>query len=283
MDVHLADRMKQMILDPLINDARGWIVNDLLRPFDYRPPQGDEVVCVAKEDFPAVREWLDALDAPGTWNEFVRDEWIQRSLSGVFTILQFPSGAEPLIAFTKWSDALLLRRRGLTALLNRNRFELIDTSSSIYLPEAIDFFSYRGILFALDWGNVERTMSFREVTKASAVEHWDTFKGEVPVDAPEALWVVIEKSVRHQNTINRAFSMPGRLAPSMDRIESFIRDRGLTITVQNGQLVVNPADKEQVLHLITIIADGYVTSDITDRRLRTMEAEEYAAPITAAR
>ena len=273
-DVTLASRMKNIVLGPILNSGRSWLDNDEIKAFDSRPPQGDEVVTLTDVDFPAVAEWFQALPPALTWATFRREEWISRNISGVFYVVQFADGSEPLIAFTRWNDGMLLRRKGVLAILSDNRYIIEDTTDAVYLPDKIDFFHYQGITFGMNWDALEKSVNFREVTKAKAVGHWATFTAEVPLANSDRVWAMFNKSIRTQNTINKAFSQPRRVPLDMQRVEQFIQQRNLSIRCQNGQLVVDENDRGQLLHLLTILADGYVTSDITDRHLRTFDAED---------
>jgi len=127
-------------------------------------------------------------------------------------------------------------------------------------------------MFALKWHNFESALAFREVSRQRATELWTAYNQAIPISNSELIWEVIGKNVRNQNTIIKALSHPGRSRPTISRIEAFIRERGLKVRVDNGALALDPRDKAQVDELVLIMADGFVTSDLTSQRLVTLDA-----------
>lgn len=271
METTLAERMRNTALDPLSKGPQ-WLDDLLLRPFDQRGTQEEDIRCLIVKETPAVQEWIDALPHRDTWEIFSRDEWEQKKISGVFFEIVFPGHNERLVAFSCWSDALLLKRKGWVATLSRSRYSLEESESLIYLPQSIDFFFYKGVLFALKWKNFESAVNFRDISRQRAEELWTTFISTIPIAQSEAVWKVISKSVRTQNTIIKALTHPDRCRASLGKIEEFIRERKLKVRVENGALHIDPKDKDQVEQLITIMADGFVTSDLTSQRLITLDA-----------
>lgn len=272
MDAALASRMKRIVLER-IGPARQWVRDGHLQAYDQRGLQEHDVRCVVSVDIPVVDQWLTALPPSDGWARFRRREWSAKQISGLFFKLDIPGTRDPLIAFTKWSDSLLLQRKGILAAVSNNHYQLQELDDQIYLPETIHFFSFRGVVFALNWEQFAAAVRFKELTEQRANEMWSAFVGDVPVVGSDAVWSIVSKSVRNQNSVIKAMTRPGRSVPSLDRIQRHIDEERMSIRIENGQLVVDVNDKSQVEDLITIMADGFVTSDITDTKLRTLDAE----------
>ena len=270
MDTTLSDRIKKVALGPL-SDATGWIQDDLLEPYDQRGLQESDIRCLLLEDAPLVKRCFDGIAGADRWPVFKKDDWERRPISGIVFRVDFSDG-DFLTCFTKWSDFILLKRSGIQALVSNSRYSLADDSRQVYLPDVTHFFAYDGVVFSMNWKQFEAAIRFKELTEARSSENWSAFAGQIPVEADEAIWAVLKKSVRHQNTIVKAMSRSGRVSPSMDRISAFISAHSLTIKIENGKLVVDPNNKDQLDELLLIMADGYVTSDITDSKLKTLDA-----------
>jgi len=142
MDVALSERMRNTALGPLTN-AQRWLDDSLLHPFDQRGTQEGDIRCLVVNQTPAVQQWIDALPHRDTWESFSRQEWQKRKLLGVFNIIVFPDEQEPLIAFSLWSDILLLKRKGWVARMSESRYSVEESESLIYLPPSMISFSSR--------------------------------------------------------------------------------------------------------------------------------------------
>lgn len=271
MDVDLGAHMRDVALSPL-SSASDWLDNHLLQPFDQRGTQEGDVRCLVVGQTPAVQQWIDALPHQDSWDTFSAKEWAKRQLSGIFNVIVYPGEKERLVAFSRWSASLLLKRKGWVAKLSSDRYSIDLSESLVYLPNSIDFFFFRGIMFALKWSNFESAVNFREVSSQNAVELWNKFNKSVPINDADAIWGVIGKNVRNQNTIIKALGHPERSRPTLERIEQFIKDRKLKVEIKNGKLHLDPTDKLQLEQLVFIMADGFVTSDLTSQRLITLDA-----------
>jgi hypothetical protein len=270
MDVSMANRMLEVAFGRLRRDPA--LSEGKLEAYDQRGTQEHDIRCMVVADVPEVARWWAALPTSAAWPVFVQSEWSKKPLSGIFIRIDFPSGGEPLICFTKWSDILLFRRKGILAALSNSRYSIQELDSEIYLPDTIHFFSYRGVIFAFDWKQFESAVSYKELTTRSALDLWDTFNSAVPITAADLVWKAISKSMRHQNSIIKTFGRTGR-TPTLERVAQFISEQGLPISIVDGKLVVDADDKLHVECLITLMADGYVTSDLTDVKLKTLDAE----------
>lgn len=271
MDAALAEHMRNVALSSL-SSSGDWLSQNLLQPFDQRGTQEDDIRCLVVSQTPAVQLWIDALPHRDTWMTFCRDEWSKRQLSGVLIAIVFPGEDEPLLAFARWSARLLLKLKGWVARLSSDRYSIDTSDSLLCLPNSIDFFVFKGVVFAMKWSNFEMAVNFRQISRLAAVELWESFNQNVAIADSDTVWEVIGKSVRNQNTLIKALSHPERSRPTLDKIEQFIRERGLKVQVANGKLHLDPSDKVQISQLMLIMADGFVTSDLTSQKLITLDA-----------
>lgn len=271
MDKPLAERMTIVAFDRL-RDAQNWLDENRVESFDQRGTQENDVRCMVVSDVPQVEKWWNSIPPPSQWAVFKHSEWLNKPLRGVFIRIDFPNHGKPLLCFTNWTGTLLFRRKGLLAALSESRYSLRSLEGEIYLPEGVHFYLYDGIVIAPDWKQFENAVSYKELTIAAALTLWTKFNKSLPIRAAGDVWKILSKSLRHQNTILKTFGKTGKI-PTVDRIVTFISEQKLPISCVDGEILIDAKDKVQIEILITIIADGFVTSDLTDTKLKTLDAE----------
>lgn len=248
---------------------------DTLREFNFSNASTDRILSLHVDDFSLLANWFGAIPPVANVQQYSGQEAFNKYVNGIVTSISIPNVQDELVLFGKWSPNLLLEKSGFLGQfkLGPNNYEPLERNNIIRLSDNVDFFIFGKYVYIKDDNAFESMVAFREMTREMANEAFEDVRQVLPVRNGEQVFENLRGSARRLKRVAKTLGADHVQLLTIPAVQVLIEQQKLPIYVENGELVVDPDDREQIDALIYIINDSYARSVLTELWYRIHDAD----------
>jgi len=276
LDNMFANEMKEILLTELERIiSRALQFPDSLREFDFANATQDRVLTLHINDYPNLTEWLNNVPPVSSLQKYNGEDKFKRYLTAMVTYAHFQNFMSATHLFSNWTSSYLLARRGIMAQFvpGSNNFQSLNKTNVLQLSDNVDFFRHGDYLYINNNEAFERVVQFRQITKQTAEEAFNTIHQNIPIRNRDNVLNALCQSARSMKRLAKTLNMDHIQNLDINAVRNLIENEDLPISVEDGELVVDETDKEQLSAFVYIVNDAYVQSLLTQNKYVVHDAD----------